>query len=108
MKAELEADGHPVQFILLHGSSANTATSQEKMVEPVSFPVFQDTTEVGAWDLHGGAKDDIYIFRSDLALSAYLPHGGSVSTNMSTDAGWDNVMDAITAALEESEGLGTD
>jgi len=93
MKAELETDGVEVQFVILHGSSASTSTSQDKMIEQVSFPVFQD---------------DIYIFRSDLALSAHFPHGGSVSTNLSTDEGWGNVLDAITTALEESEALETD
>jgi hypothetical protein len=108
MKTQLEAEGHTVQFVLLHGSNANTASSQETMVGAVSFPVFQDTTEVDAWGLHGGGKDDIYVFRSDRTLSAYLPHGGAVSTTLSSETGWDNVLNAVMAALEESEALTTD
>jgi hypothetical protein len=40
----------------------------------VTYPIFQDTDAVYAWENHhdGGAKDEIYIYRADGRLAAYF------------------------------------
>jgi hypothetical protein len=66
-----------------------------------SFPVLQDVDTVGAWDLHGGHKDDFLIYRADGTLADYLPTGGERGTNLSTPEGYANVKNAILTVLDE-------
>ena len=101
MSIALAEAGYDVQFVIVHGASASSASAQDAMTNKVEFPVFQDTNAVNAWELHGGAKDDIYIYRADGTLSVWLDYSGALSIAMSTEAGYSNVWDAIVAATEE-------
>ena len=64
-----------------------------------TFPLFQDTTEEGVWDLHDGGKDDIYIYDASGKLSSFIP-ASAPNTNLSTDEGYKNLTSAILKAAE--------
>jgi hypothetical protein len=93
MRLELEADGYPVQVLAINKIDAET--TQESLVSKTAFPLFQDTLEVQAWSLHDGSKDDFFVYGPDGLLYTYLPHGGEIDTNLSTDEGYNNLKDAI-------------
>ena len=97
MSEELTTEGYgdDVQFALINDKYASTSVT--KLTNECDFPVFQDTVDVGAWTLHGGKKDDIFIF-SDGLLQTYLPMGGPVSISL-TGAGYANVKGAIMDAI---------
>lgn len=64
-----------------------------------TYPLFQDTSEDAVWALHGGNKDDFYIYGADGTLALYLPAGGDVSTRLSTTAGYNNLKSAVLWVL---------
>jgi hypothetical protein len=97
MRQELLEQGHDVQFVLIN--SADAAGDQKNLVDRCAFPLFQDTKEVNAFGLHGGAKDDLYIYDKKGVLSAYLPGSGEAGpTVLTSSPGYDNVYSAIMAA----------
>ena len=97
MDEDLIADGHgdDVQFVVINDRFATGSVANLTNVS--SYPVFQDTPEVTAWLLHGGGKDDIFIYNQG-ALMTFLPQGGPVSISL-TGAGYNNVKDAILDAI---------
>jgi len=95
MRLELEATGYPVQVLAVNKIAAES--SQEKLIEKTAFPLFQDTMEAQAWSLHDGSKDDFFVYGPDGSLLAYLPHGGELGTNLSTEEGFNNLKEAILA-----------
>lgn len=99
MQKELLAEGHDVAFLAVNVTSG--VDSQQSLVDICDFPLFQDVPEVGAWTLHGGKKDDLYVYRADGTLSVYLPYGGAVNTTLSTPEGYANLKNAILDALAE-------
>ena len=98
MQEELAGEGHDVAFLAVNKIGAES--SQSGLISKCTFPLFQDTSAVGAWTAHGGGKDDIYIYDAQGQLSSYLPFGGSTSINLSTTTGYANVKNAILDALE--------
>ncbi len=98
MDEELTTEGYgdEVQFLIIN--SKGVASSVSKLVAKCDFPVFQDTSEVNAWALHGGGKDDIFIYDGGV-LATFLPMGGPVSISL-TGAGYNNVKNAIMDALD--------
>lgn len=72
--------------------------SQSLILDSCSFPLIQDTDEVGAWDLLSGVKDDMFIYDAEGKLLVHLPAGGTVATNLSTDQGYANIRDLLYAA----------
>ncbi len=72
--------------------------SQSLILDSCSFPLIQDTDEVGAWDLLNGGKDDMFIYDAEGKLLVHLPAGGTVATNLSTDQGYANIRDLLYAA----------
>ena len=64
-----------------------------------TFPLFQDTEQDGVWGLHGGNKDDFYIYDTNGALALYLPAGADISTRLSTTVGYDNLKNALLWVL---------
>jgi hypothetical protein len=97
MSEELVTEGYgdQVEFVVINDKFADTSVTN--LTDACDFPVFQDTTDVGAWALHGGNKDDIFIFNDGL-LMTYLPNGGEVSISL-TGAGYANVKGAIMDAI---------
>lgn len=97
MQKELLGEGYDVAFLAINVTSGDT--SQESLVGVCDFPLFQDTPEELAWSMHGGKKDDLYIYDAAGELVSYLPMGGDVDTNLSGATGYANVKDAILAAI---------
>lgn len=96
MKAELAGEGYLVHMVAINKTDATA--HQGGLIENANFPLFQDTPEVGAWVLHGGAKDDIIIYDADGRLHTFLPNGGDLTTNMGTNEGYANVWNALVEA----------
>lgn len=72
-----------VQFVAINTIGAVAITSQPDLVARTEYPLFQDTDMVNAWDAHGGAKDDIFVYGSDGKLAHYLKYGGAIPTDLS-------------------------
>ena len=98
MDDELTSEGYgdEVQFVTINQRFSSSSVAN--LASKCEYPVFQDTTEVDAWALHGGGKDDIFIYSGGL-LHAFLPMGGPVSISL-TGAGYANVKNAIMDALD--------
>ncbi len=99
MKDELELEGMPINVAVINVIGAES--TQLNLTTSTSYPVFQDVASVGAWALHDGGKDDIYIYGNDGLLHSFLPMGGPVSISLSTPTGYANVKNAIVAAYSE-------
>ncbi len=95
MALELEIEGKQPRFVIVNAESA--VANQKDLFERCSFPIFQDTPEVNAWGLHGGGKDDFYLYDSKGKLGAWLQHSGATPTNLSTPEGYAAVKAAIAA-----------
>ena len=98
MRLELSLAGHEVEFIAVNKQLAES--TQSKLVAQCAFPLVQDVEEIDVWGLHNGGKDDFFVFDKEASLAVYLPHGGEVSTNLSTEAGYTNVKTALLGVLE--------
>ena len=97
MRLGLELEGKEIHMVSVNKIGAES--TQQNMAEKCSFPLLQDVADVDAWALHQGDKDDIFIFDAEGVLVTYLPHGGDISTNLSSDDGFANVKSAIENAL---------
>lgn len=95
LSAELEQAGVEVQFVTVHGVSANNPEDQQELTSRCSFPVLQDTEAVGAWASGMGGKDDFFIYKPDGSLAAYLPPSSGTNLNKQED------YDAVKMKLEE-------
>jgi hypothetical protein len=96
MKDELDFAGVPVTFVAINKWSATL--SAQNLTDDTEFPVFQDTLEVNAWELQGAGKDDMFVYDAEGHLDAFLPHQGTLSVNLSTDEGYQNLKDAVLNA----------
>ena len=95
MAAWLQAQGMVVRIVAINATTAeNTAAD---LLAKCTFSVLQDVDTLKAWELMGGGKDDFYIYGSDGRLAIHLPHGGDVSTNLTTAEGWTNVLGLLHA-----------
>ena len=72
--------------------------TQSLLADTCSFPLLQDTTEIDAWSLLNGGKDDMYIYDAEGKLLVHLPAQGDVETTLSTPQGFANVRDVLLAA----------
>ena len=97
MKDELEFEGLAVQFVIVN--QAASIAQQANLTNNTTFPVFQDTFDMDAWEMHDGKKDDIYIYDENGALAHYFTLGGALSLNLSTTEGYENVKNAILDTL---------
>ena len=109
MKEALQTAGYPIDVVVVNVVGAES--SQSSLTAVCTFDLLQDVDTVNVWDLMGGHNDDIFVYRAGgvLAPSGYLPNGGSVSTNLSTTEGYENVYNTVVAAytLGAGEGCGT-
>jgi thiol-disulfide isomerase/thioredoxin len=92
---ELEEQGKPVYIVVINVSVKNSPEHHDpighqfQFVDRVTFPLLQDTDEVDAWALHGGFKDDLFVYRSDGTLQAYLAsYKGTVPVDVTTPEGY--------------------
>jgi len=117
MWKELLDEGFEVQFVTVNKDNAAEQNYRSWMLyehdeegnqifdeegNPIfrcTYPLLQDTPADGVWALHGGNKDDFYIYNADGTLALYLPAGGDISTRLSTQAGYDNLKSALKWVL---------
>jgi hypothetical protein len=97
MQNEFLAMGISVHFVSVNTISG--ADSAGKLVDVCAFPLLQDTEDVNAWDLVQGKKDDMFILDANGNVLTLLPNGGDLSTNLSTEEGYNNVKYSLYEAL---------
>ena len=95
---ELSTEGHDVNVVIVNKTGAESSVSS--LAGKCTFPVLQDVTSVGAWNLHLGGKDDIYVYDADGKLSTYFEYGGGVNISLGSSEGYNNVKDAILEVVE--------
>ncbi len=93
MQTELKTDGEDIAFVVI--AQKDLESFQHELVNRVSFPLFQDTTAVDAWALHGGGKDDLIVYDTKGTVAHYLKYGGTQSTNLSDAAAYAAVKKII-------------
>ena len=103
MRRELEEEGVEARFAAINSTLVSNPDTQAGLANLCEFPLFQDVDEVNAWGMHGGRKDDIYIYDPQGRLHVYLPISGEVSTVLSTFAGYNNVKDLLLEAAAVGE-----
>ena len=95
-------------FAVINAISADSEAHQKNLIYKDSseenpsdfrctFPLFQDKADVDAWALHGGKKDDIYVYDAEGDLSTFISSSGP-NIDLSTDEGYENLMFAILKA----------
>jgi hypothetical protein len=103
MQIQLELEGYEVWFVVINQPGYDD--TQQEFIDRASFPLLQDTNDVQAWELLNQLEplmgtDDMYIYTADGVLSSYFSYAANNPTiDLSTQAGWDNVYDAILAAM---------
>ena len=100
MRAELADAGYDIEVIGIN--SIGSEATQGLLAASCTFDLLQDESDVNAFNLMGGNKDDFFVYRANgrLAPGGYLPAFGGPSTNLSTDDGYANVRAAIIAAAD--------
>ena len=93
---ELAGEGYDINVVIVN--TINAESSVSSLAAKCTFPVLQDVASVGAFQMHDGGKDDIYIYREDGTLSVFLPYGGSTPTNLGS-SGYGIVKQAIIDAF---------
>ena len=91
-----------VAGIDIHIVSINTESgldSAQKLVDVCAFPLLQDTVDTDVWGLLQGKKDDMFILDTSGAIVKLLPQGGELSTNLSTEEGYNNVKYSLYQVL---------
>ena len=97
MRVEFEFLGHDVHFLAINMMDAED--TQQNLIDKCSFPLFQDTEAVNAWGMHGGNKDDFFVYDKNGVLVAFLPISGDTSVDLTEDEGYQNLKQAILDAL---------
>lgn len=103
MYVQLELEGYEVYFVAIN--QPGYESTQQEFIDRASFPLLQDTFEVQAWELLNQLEplqgtDDLYIYTADGVLSSYFSYAADNPTiKLETEAGWNNVYDAILAAM---------
>jgi thiol-disulfide isomerase/thioredoxin len=100
MRNELAADGLDVNFVIINGDDAGDRI--DEFIQRVPFPILQDTVEAGVWEAFGGAKDDIFVYDSELSLVEWISPRGETPYNLSEEAGYAHLRAAIMTAAEGS------
>ena len=105
--------GLDVAFVSINAISAEEPLYQAKLIYQdwndetpsdyrCTFPLFQDTEETRVWELHGGGKDDIFIYDAQGKLSSYIPTTAP-NTDLSTPEGYQSLALAILKAAGEMD-----
>jgi len=103
LRKELKAEGKDVQIVAVNSSDQRAIDAQKELVSRTDIPLFQDGTRANgtsfdtAFQLHGGAKDDVYIYDSNGALVAYLRNTVSTNVDLTTSPGYQNVKNWLLA-----------
>ena len=93
---EMFEEGYDFNVVIINiKNEENLITS---LTDTCSFPVFQDLETVNAWTLYNGVKDDIFVYTADHLLHSYLSPFGNTVTVLSSEAGKENMRNAIIGA----------
>ena len=106
MHNELVAAGHALNVVAIN--SIDAVDDQVQLTARASFPMFQDQPTVSAWSLHGGQKDDLYLYDAGGRLADFLSPRGTRSIVLSSDEGYENVRNALLSLLEPSDRSSTE
>lgn len=98
MKQELDAENVAVNFAIVNRSDG--AGSVLNLANRCTFPIFQDTDEVGAWGLHAGGKDDFYFYDGEGVLQQFIGARGDLEINLRTEEGYANIKNAVLALTQ--------
>lgn len=100
LRIELDGAGYGIDQVVFVGINDKTAAAnQQALVDKCTFPLLQDTVEVDAWGLHGGAKDDFALYDANGDLIQWLPYGGPVNLNLSDPVAYEGFKALVLAAL---------
>ena len=99
---EIITGSRDVQFVAINAWHAEE--DQDKLIERCAFPLFQEEESELLWDLHGGKKDDFFVYDRQGNLAAYLPSGGELSTSLAEPEGQLNLKNAIMAIYSQEVG----
>lgn len=94
---ELAAEGKEISVIIVNKIGAES--TQSSLTATCTFPLMQDVTDINAWALHEGGKDDLYVYDATGTLTAFLPFSGELSINLGSSVGYENVKNAVLAAF---------
>jgi hypothetical protein len=94
---DLLAEDLDVRFCAVNEASDGNAHA---LSDVCSFPVFQDDAATNAFGMHGGGRDDLFVYTSGGLLVQYfqLPVG-EPDGNPATEAGRANLRDALLTGL---------
>ena len=70
MADDFAGEGHDINVVIVNKIGAESSVTS--LVNKCDFPVLQDVSEVNAWSLHLGSKDDIYVYDSEGKLATYF------------------------------------
>lgn len=93
---EWQAEGLNLRVLALN--QANALHDQQALIDRWEYPLFQDTEAVDAFGQHGGTKDDMFVYTAGGVLSAFLKWGGELEVYPFSDAGRQNIENAILEA----------
>ena len=72
--------------------------AMDQLTDASDLPTFQATWSLNAWAMHGGDKDDFFIYDENGVLTAYFKGYEAPVSDLSTDEGYQNVKEAILEA----------
>lgn len=94
MSDELAKAGNKIDFVIINADNAKDDVAN--LISKCTFPIFQDSDTVKAWQQMGGSKDDFFLYDSAGKLVNHLPiSGGPIGTNLGTQADFDAVKKLI-------------
>ncbi len=93
---EWRDEGMKIEFCAINDADDG---NPQLLYELCSYPVFQDTKQVRAWDQHGGSRDDIFVYSGTGVFVEYFPFGGKPVGNPILKEGQANLKAALQRAL---------
>jgi hypothetical protein len=90
---ELWEEGLVVNFCAVNEAAD---LNPQQLTEVCTFPVFQDVEETNAWQMHGGDRDDLFIYSPEGVLTGHfdLP-GGEPDGSPASATGKANLRHAL-------------
>ncbi len=96
LQQELVAEGMNVRFCAIN---EYYDLNGQLLADLCSFPLFQDSESVNAWAMHGGTRDDIYVYSSGGVLVRYYELPAGIEGNPTSDTGREQLKSTLQQAL---------
>jgi len=74
--------------------------TQALLAAECSFPLFQDVEGVGAWELHAGQQEDVFVYGRDGRLAAFFGVFGPDGLELSDEDDRARLRAAVEAAAQ--------